>query len=152
MDLLHFFTSLDSQLGSMIAAHGNLIYLILFSIVLCEIGFLPLFFLPGDPLIFITGSFAKLGSLNLPAMMAILACAAFFGNLISYRIGSAIGERIDSHQYRWINRKALEKPCFLQQTWSTDARIVTIYCSGKNFCAFSGRRKQNAIWQIHGSS
>lgn len=109
MDLLHFFTSLDSQLGSMIAAHGNLIYLILFSIVLCEIGFLPLFFLPGDPLIFITGSFAKLGSLNLPALMAILACAAFFGNLISYRIGSAIGERIDSHQYRWINRKALEK-------------------------------------------
>ncbi len=109
MDFLHFFTSLDTQLGSMIATHGNLIYLILFSIVLCEIGFLPLFFLPGDPLIFITGSFARLGSLNLPGMIAILITAAFFGNLISYKIGSAIGERIDSHQYRWINRKALER-------------------------------------------
>lgn len=109
MDFLHFITSLDTQFGSIIAAHGNLIYLILFSIVLCEIGFLPLFFLPGDPLIFITGSFARLGSLNLPIIMAILASAAFFGNLISYKIGSAIGQRIDTHQYRWINRKALEQ-------------------------------------------
>jgi len=68
-----------------------------------------LFFLPGDPLIFIVGSFCKLGSLDLPAMMATLMIAAFFGNLISYRIGMAIGENIDAHQYRWINKNALER-------------------------------------------
>lgn len=109
MDFLHFFTSLDSHLGSMITAHGNLIYAILFVIVLSEIGLLPLFFLPGDPLIFITGSFCKLGALHLPAMMATLIIAAFFGNLISYRIGAAIGENIETHRYRWINKKALER-------------------------------------------
>lgn len=109
LDLLHFFTSLDTQLGSVIAAHGNLIYAILFIIILCEIGLLPLFFLPGDPLIFITGSFCKLGALELPVMMATLMIAALFGNLISYRIGAIIGENIDSHPYRWINRKALER-------------------------------------------
>ena len=52
LQLLHFFTSLDAQLGQLIAAHGHLIYLLLFAIVFCEIAFLPLFFLPGDPLIF----------------------------------------------------------------------------------------------------
>ena len=109
MDLLHFFISLDTQLGSVIAAHGNLIYIILFAIVFSEIGFLPLFFLPGDPLIFITGSFCKLGSLNLPGMMATLIIAAFFGNLVSYKIGAAVGENIDSNQYRWVNKKALER-------------------------------------------
>jgi len=109
MDLLHFFTSLDTQLGSVIAAHGDLIYIILFAIVFSEIGFLPLFFLPGDPLIFITGSFCKLGSLDLLGMMTTLIIAAFFGNLVSYRIGDAIGENIDSNQYRWINKKALER-------------------------------------------
>jgi len=109
MDILHLFTSLDTQLGSVIATHGKLIYIILFAIVFSEIGLLPLFFLPGDPLIFITGSFCKLGSLALPAMMATLIIAAFFGNLVSYRIGIAIGENIDAHQYRWINQKALER-------------------------------------------
>ena len=109
MDFLHFFTSLDSHLGSLIAAHGNLIYAILFAIILSEIGLLPLFFLPGDPLIFITGSFCKLGSLDLPAMMATLMVAAFFGNLISYKIGASIGETLESRHYRWINKKALER-------------------------------------------
>lgn len=109
MDFLHFFTSLDSHLGSLIAAHGNLIYVILFTIILSEIGLLPLFFLPGDPLIFITGSFCKLGALDLPAMMATLIAAAFIGNLISYKIGAGIGETLESRHYRWINRKALER-------------------------------------------
>lgn len=109
MDLLHFFTSLDTQLGSVIAAHGNLIYIILFAIVFSEIGFLPLFFLPGDPLIFITGSFCRLGSLDLSGMMITLIIAAFFGNLVSYKVGAAVGENIDTHQYRWVNKKALER-------------------------------------------
>lgn len=109
MDILHFFISLDTQLGSMIATHGNLIYIILFAIVFSEIGLLPLFFLPGDPLIFIIGSFCKLGSIELSAMMVTLMIAAFFGNLVSYRIGMAIGNNIDARQYRWINKKALER-------------------------------------------
>lgn len=109
LQILHFFTGLDAQLGSLIAAHGNLIYVILFAIVFAEIGFLPLFFLPGDPLIFITGSFCKVGSLNLTGMMLTLSVAAFLGNLVSYRIGAAIGENIDAHQYRWVNKKALQR-------------------------------------------
>lgn len=109
LQLLHFFTGLDTQLGSLIAAHGDLIYVILFAIVFTEIGFLPLFFLPGDPLIFITGSFCKVGSLSLAGMMLTLSIAAFLGNLVSYRIGAAVGENIDAHQYRWVNKKALER-------------------------------------------
>lgn len=105
---LQFLTSLDNHLGSMIAMHGDLIYLILFTIIIAEIGFLPLFFLPGDPLIFITGSFCKIGALSLPLMMFTLVTAAFFGNLISYKIGAAIGDKIDTKQYDWVNKKALE--------------------------------------------
>ena len=106
---LQFFTNLDMQLGNVIAAHGNLIYVILFTIVFSEIGFLPLFFLPGDPLIFITGSFCKLGHLNLPVMMGTLIFASFLGNLASYKIGALVGKNIESHQYRWINRAALNR-------------------------------------------
>lgn len=106
---LQFFTNLDMQLGNVIAAHGNLIYVILFTIVFSEIGLLPLFFLPGDPLIFITGSFCKLGHLNLPVMMGTLIFASFLGNLVSYKIGALVGKNIESHQYRWINKAALNR-------------------------------------------
>lgn len=110
LQLLHFFTSLDTQIGSMIATHGNMIYLILlFTIIFVEIGLLPLFFLPGDPLIFITGSFCKVGALNLPGMMLTLMIASFLGNFVSYKIGAAIGDKIDTKQYGWVNRKALER-------------------------------------------
>lgn len=125
MDFLHFFTSLDSHLGSMIAAHGNLIYVILFAIVLSEIGLLPLFFLPGDPLIFITGSFCKLGALHLPTMMATLVIAAFFGNLINYRIGAAVSENIETRQYQWINRKALERTHAFYKTYGQTTLLLS---------------------------
>lgn len=103
MDFVHllmFFTHLDAQLGSLIAANGNLIYVLLFAIVFCEIGFLPLFFLPGDPLIFIAGAFCKAGSLNLPLLMLTLGMAAFFGNIVSYRIGAKIGEKAHGSKYQ----------------------------------------------------
>lgn len=109
LQLLHIITSLDAQLGSLIAKHGDLIYLLLFAIVFTEIGFLPLFFLPGDPLIFISGSFCKVGSLNLVALMATLSIAAFLGNLISYKIGASVGEKVNSKHYAWINQNALDK-------------------------------------------
>ncbi len=109
LQLLHIVTSLDSQLGRITAMHGDLIYLLLFTIVLTEIGFLPLFFLPGDPLIFISGSFCKVGSLNLVALMATLSIAAFLGNLISYKIGARVGEKVNSKHYTWINQNAFDK-------------------------------------------
>lgn len=109
LQFLQFFTNLDMQLGNVIATHGNLIYVILFTIIFSEIGFLPLFFLPGDPLIFITGSFCKLGHLNLPVMMGTLIFASFLGNLVSYKIGALVGKNIETHQYRWINRAALNR-------------------------------------------
>ena len=45
--LVHF----DQQLGRLIAHHHEVIYVMLFVVVFCEIGVLPLFFLPGDPLL-----------------------------------------------------------------------------------------------------
>lgn len=137
MDILHFLTSLDTQLGSVIAAHGNLIYALLFVIIMCEIGLLPLFFLPGDPLVFITGSFCKLGALELPITMATLMIAALCGNLISYKIGAVIGENIDSHQYRWINRKALERTrAFYKKHGKTTLLISPFIAVVRTFAPF----------------
>ena len=109
MEILSLLSNLDGQIAGFIAAHGSLIYVLLFTIVLLEIGIFPLFFLPGNPLIFIAGSFCKLGSLNLGLTIATLASAVVLGNLLSYQIGKLFGSKINSGQSRWVSQNALDK-------------------------------------------
>ncbi len=109
MELLTLLANLDGQIASFIAAHGSLVYLLLFSIVFLEIGLFPLFFLPGNPLIFIAGSFCKIGSLHLLPTIFILLSAALLGNLVSYQIGNAFGRKVAHSQSPWANQKALGK-------------------------------------------
>ncbi|MDF3837200.1 VTT domain-containing protein [Cupriavidus basilensis] len=103
--LLHF----DQHLGSAISAYGTLVYGILFAVVFCEIGLLPLFFLPGDPLLFICGAFCASGALKLWILMPVLLVAAVAGSLLNFAIGKAIGTRVLAGDYRWIHRDALRK-------------------------------------------
>lgn len=103
--LLHF----DQHLGPAIAEYGTLVYGILFAIVFCEIGLLPLFFLPGDPLLFICGAFCASGALELWVLLPVLLIAAVAGSLLNYAIGKAIGARMLTGGYRWINRDALRR-------------------------------------------
>jgi len=56
MDLIWGMLSLDQHINTVIAMHGDLTYVILFLMVFCEMGLLPLFFLPGDPLLFFCGT------------------------------------------------------------------------------------------------
>jgi membrane-associated protein len=109
MEILSLLSNLDAQIAGFIAAHGNLIYLLLFAIVFLEIGIFPLFFLPGNPLIFIAGSFCKLGSLHSGLAIITLATAAIMGNIISYQLGRLFGTKINSGQSHWINQNALNK-------------------------------------------
>ncbi|MGQ0442565.1 MAG: VTT domain-containing protein, partial [Methylophilaceae bacterium] len=109
MEFLSLLSNLDAQIAGFIAAHGGLVYLLLFAIVFLEIGIFPLFFLPGNPLIFIAGSFCKLGSLHLGFTLATLIIANILGNLLSYRLGKVFGEKINHSQSRWVSQQGLNK-------------------------------------------
>lgn len=109
MELLSFLSNLDAQIAGFIALHGNLIYLLFFFIVFLEIGIFPLFFFPGNPLIFIAGSFCKLGHLHLSLAMLTLISAGISGNIVSYQLGKIFGHRISNSQSRWVNQNALNK-------------------------------------------
>lgn len=109
MEILDLLMHLDSHIAGFIALHGKLIYLLLFAVVFLEIGIFPLFFLPGNPLIFIAGSFCKIGSLALLPTMATLTSAIILGNLLAYQIGHLFGHRINQSQSPWANKAALNK-------------------------------------------
>jgi membrane-associated protein len=109
LELLWMVLHLDKQLDTAIAHLGPAVYLMLFAVVFCEIAFIPLFFLPGDPLLFICGALCATGALSIWAVTPLLFIACVTGSVVSYQIGRALGERIAGANYRWLDRTALER-------------------------------------------
>lgn len=112
MDLMHLFDMLlhvDKSLGALLAQYGTYVYLVLFAIVFCETGLVVLFFFPGDTLLFIAGAFCATGEMSYPLLTTLLVTAAVTGNTVNYFIGEAVGHRMFTHNYRWINKDALTR-------------------------------------------
>jgi membrane-associated protein len=109
--LLHF----DKHLLQFIGDYGSWVYAILFAIIFSETGFVVTPFLPGDSLLFATGAVAAQGRLNPWATFALLAGAAFTGNVVNYAVGRGIGPRVFTASAdargiaRFMNREHLER-------------------------------------------
>lgn len=112
MDFLQFLDMVmhvDKYLGTFIAEYGTMVYAVLFAIVFCETGLVVLPFLPGDSLLFIAGAFCATGAMNEWILIGLLITAAVTGNTVNYWIGQAIGHKVFTHDYRWIDKEALRK-------------------------------------------
>lgn len=112
MDFMHFFDMfmhVDKYLGSFIVQYGALVYAVLFVIIFCETGLVVTPFLPGDTLLFIAGAFCATGQMNLSVLIVLLFAAAVSGNTVNYFIGRAIGHKVFTHNYRWLDQAALQR-------------------------------------------
>ncbi len=109
MQFFDMILHVDKTLEVLIQQYGTLVYAVLFAIIFCETGLVVLFFFPGDTLLFIAGALCALGEMNLALLMALLIAAAVLGNTLNYWIGEAIGQRVFTHDYRWLNKQALHR-------------------------------------------
>jgi membrane-associated protein len=98
---------LDVHLGEFVKAHGVWVYALLFVIVFCETGLVVTPFLPGDSLLFVAGTIAALGDMDIFVLSATLVAAALCGDNCNYWIGRWAGLKLFA---RWIN------PVYLQRT------------------------------------
>jgi membrane-associated protein len=112
MDLMQLFDMVlhvDKTLGMLLAEYGVYVYAVLFAIVFCETGLVVLFFFPGDTLLFIAGAFCASGQMSYALLTVLLIVAAVTGNTLNYYIGGAIGHRVFTHDYRWLNKEAMQR-------------------------------------------
>jgi membrane-associated protein len=109
VQLLDMLLHVDKALDGLIAQYGLWVYAVLFFIIFSETGLVVLFFFPGDTLLFIAGALCATGQMNLPVLIALLITAAVSGNTVNYWIGEAIGQRVFTHDYRWLNKDALHR-------------------------------------------
>jgi len=107
--LIDFILHLDQHLNEIIQNYGAWTYLLLFSIIFMETGFVVTPFLPGDSLLFAAGTFAALGSLNVWLLWGLLFVAAVLGDTVNYWIGNKVGPRAFEQDVRFLKREYLEK-------------------------------------------
>lgn len=110
LKLVDFILHIDHHLAQLIAQYGTATYLILFTIIFLETGFVVTPFLPGDSLLFAAGAFAAQGSFDVFMLWGLLFTAAVLGDNVNYWIGRYIGPRVfDFEDSRFFKRAHLEK-------------------------------------------
>lgn len=109
MQILDMILHVDKSLGLLISEYGNLVYAVLTGIVFAETGLVVFPFLPGDSLLFIAGAFCATGAMDLAYVIGLLLIAAIAGNTVNYWVGRAIGHKVFTHDYKWLDRGALQK-------------------------------------------
>ena len=113
MDLPFLFIDLvlhiDKYLPGIIESYGFWTYLILFAIIFCETGLVVTPYLPGDSLLFVAGTLAGAGYLNIEALIVILLAAAILGDTLNYWIGHTAGMKVLEKKYSCVRAEHLEK-------------------------------------------
>ncbi len=106
-DILELLLHVDKYLSVAVQDFGIWVYLLLFMTIFLETGFVVTPFLPGDSLLFVVGTLAAAGSLNLAAVVALLAAAAIAGDTVNYWLGRHVGYRI-LKKTRFVKKEHLD--------------------------------------------
>ena len=89
--LFYTLLALDQTLADLVAQYGSWIYAILFLVIFAETGLVVFPFLPGDSILFISGTLVATARLNVHVLVSILIVAAILGDSVNYAVGHYIG-------------------------------------------------------------
>ena len=106
---IDFILHLDAHLETFTATYGAWVYALLFLIVFCETGLVVTPFLPGDSLLFVAGTLAAAGGMDIHLMMLLLVIAAVLGDAVNYSIGAHVGPRVFREGGRFLKQDHLLK-------------------------------------------
>lgn len=110
-DIVNVLTYLDQYLEILVIHLGFKIYIIMFIIVFFESAFIVTPFLPGNSLLFIAGSLASVGEINLAILIIVIVLAASSGGFVNYSISRAIGNKLLKNKIlsKFINENYLKE-------------------------------------------
>ena len=116
---------LNRYLADWTALYGPWIYGILFAVIFAETGLVVTPFLPGDSLLFVAGSLAALGNLDVHLLVLILFTAASLGNIVNYEIGRFLGMKffVDERS-RWLNPHYVARTHAFFERWGGFAVVL----------------------------
>ena len=102
--------ALDQTLASIAGEYGPWLYALVFLVIFAETGLVVFPLLPGDSLLFISGTVVATAGLNVHVLVALLIVAAVLGDSLNYSIGRYIGPRVfDKPDSRWFRQDHLRR-------------------------------------------
>jgi membrane-associated protein len=108
--LLYSLFALDDSVAALATQYGHWIYAILFLVIFAETGLVVFPFLPGDSILFISGTVVATADLNIHALVAVLLAAAILGDTVNYSVGHYIGPRVfERPDSRWFRKQHLQR-------------------------------------------
>ncbi len=108
--LVDIFLHLDVHLAAVVEQYGVWVYALLFAIIFVETGLVVMPFLPGDSLLFVAGTIAAVGGLDLRLLLVLLATAAILGDALNYSVGRYFGPKVFGWENsRFFNRAAFDR-------------------------------------------
>jgi membrane-associated protein len=109
-EIFHALLALDKTLAELAVSYGPWLYALLFAVIFAETGLVVFPFLPGDSLLFISGTVVATAGLNVHLLVVALIVAAVLGDSLNYTIGRAIGPRVfDRPDSRWFRQEHLKR-------------------------------------------
>src|SRR5687768_11149467 len=106
---VEYILHLDAHLGALVQEYGTWTYAILFLIIFCETGLVVTPFLPGDSLLFATGTLAAGADLNVYVLFLLLAVAAILGDAVNYWVGHKVGEKLFDGRIPYLKQSYLDR-------------------------------------------
>lgn len=120
--------SVDVYLTEFVKNYNNYTYLFLFAIVFCETGLFMAPFLPEESLLFVTGTLASKGALNIGTITLLLVLSNVIGECVNYYIGKRFGTKIfKSNNSIIFNKKHIKRAQSFYDTHGGKTIILAKY-------------------------
>jgi membrane-associated protein len=113
--LLYSLFALDQTLSDLAAQHSGLLYAALFLVIFAETGLVVFPLLPGDSLLFLSGTVVAASGLDIHLLVLTLFAAAVLGDSVNYGVGRFIGP-IAFHRPQDTRLARFLKPEYLERT------------------------------------
>ena len=124
--VIDLFMHLDVHLISIIQNYGAWTYLIVFIVIFGETGLVVTPFLPGDSLLFVLGTLAASGSLEVGWLAVLLSLAAILGNTVNYWIGHLLAPKVfNKEKIPFLKREYLERTERFYEKYGNKTIIIT---------------------------
>ncbi len=109
--IIQLMKNIDSSLHYYIDEYGAAIYILLFLIVYFKTAFVILTFLPGDSMVFASGTLGATGDLDFKILFMLFAAATILGDSQNFFIGKQLGKLNSENHflYRLTSDKSIGK-------------------------------------------
>lgn len=126
-EIIQLLNNIDTSLHYYIDEFGAAIYIMLFLMVYFKTGFVILTFLPGDSMVFASGTLAAVGDLNIQTLFILFAAATILGDSQNFFIGKQLRKLNSEH--RFLKRLTSDKSIGKAEDFLSDYGKVAITAS-----------------------